>query len=84
VNRVDAVAVDERDDAGLSWPRAVAISAVILAAGIGLVVVVTDLIISEVGSLDRHARVGLATLWFVVALSGLGWALRRLQARHVV
>lgn len=75
---------DEPDAAGLSWPRAVAITVVVLVVGIGLVVVVTDLLVTDVGGLDRHARVGLATTWFFVALGGLVWALRRLQARHLV
>lgn len=84
MNGGEAAEVEERDEADLSWPRAVAVSAAILAAGIGLVVVVTDLLVSEVSGLDRSSRVGLATLWFVVSFGGLMWVVRRLQARHVV
>ena len=74
----------EHDDAELSWPKAVAIAAVALAVGVGLLVVVTNVIVTKVTSVDRHARVGLASAWFLLALAGIAWTLRRLQARHVV
>jgi hypothetical protein len=78
------VASDEPDDAALSWPRAAVTAAVTLVAGIALLVVVTNTIVTKVTGVDRHVRVGLATAWFALALAGLAWALRRLQARHVV
>lgn len=75
---------DERDDAGLSWPRAVAIAGITVLVGTGLVVVVTNLIVTKVTGVDRHVRVGLASMWFLLVLAGLAWTLRRLQATHVV
>lgn len=78
------MASDEPDDAALSWPRAAATAAVVLAAGIVLLVVVTNAIVTKVTGVDRHVRVGIASTWFALALAGLAWTLRRLQARHVV
>jgi hypothetical protein len=75
---------DDPDDAALSWPRAVAIGAVVLIAAFVLLIVVTNSIVTDVTGVDRHTRVALATAWFIVALAGLAFALRRLQARHVV
>ncbi len=75
---------DEHDDASLSWTRAALITAAILLVGVVLVVVVTNVVVTRVTGVDRHARVGLASAWFLLSLAGLAWALRRLQARHVV
>jgi hypothetical protein len=74
----------EHDDAGLTWPRAVAVSAITLVVGVGLLVIATNAIVTKVSGVDRHVRVGLASAWFALALTGLAFALRRLQARHVV
>jgi len=60
------------------------IAGLALVVGAVVVVVVTNLIVTRLNSLDRHTRVGFATAWFLVSLTGLAWALRRLQARHVV
>jgi hypothetical protein len=79
-----AVGNGEHDDAGLSWPRAAAIAVVTLVVGIGLLVFLTNVIVTKVTGVDRHVRVGLASAWFLLALAGLAWTLRRLQARHVV
>lgn len=75
---------DEYDDASLSWPTATLITAAILLVGLVLVVVVTNVVVTRVTGVDRHVRVGLASAWFLLSLAGLAWALRRLQARHVV
>jgi hypothetical protein len=75
---------DEHDDAGLSWARAALITAVTLLVGVALLVVVTNVVVTRVTGVDRHARVGLASAWFLLSLAALAWALRRLQARHVV
>jgi hypothetical protein len=75
---------DGRDDASLSWTRAGLITAAILLVGVVVVVVVTNVVVTGVTGVDRHARVGLASAWFLLSLAGLAWALRRLQARHVV
>jgi len=57
---------------------------VVVAVGVGLLVVVPNLIVTRLGGLDRGQRVGLATIWFFAMLAGLAWLLRRLQARHLI
>jgi hypothetical protein len=54
------------------------------AIGVGLLVVVPNLIVTRLGGLDRGWRAGLATIWFFAMLAGLAWLLRRLQARHLI
>lgn len=68
----------------MSWPRAVLSGLLIVLVSFGLLVVTTDLILSDLTSLDRSQRVLLATLWFVGSLVGLLWALRRLQRRRII
>ena len=67
-----------------SWPRAVAATVVVVVVGVGLLVVVPNLIVTRLGGLDRGWRAGLATIWFLAMLAGLAWLLRRLQARHLI
>jgi hypothetical protein len=67
-----------------SWPRAVVVTAAVVAVGAGLLVVVPNLIVSRLGGLDRGQRAGLATIWFFAMLAALAWLLRRLQARHLI
>jgi hypothetical protein len=57
---------------------------VVVAVGVGLLVVVPNLIVTRLGGLDRGWRVGLATIWFFAMLAALAWLLRRLQARQVI
>jgi hypothetical protein len=57
---------------------------VVVAVGVGLLVVAPNLIVSRLGGLDRGWRAGLATIWFLAMLAGLAWLLRRLQARRVI
>jgi hypothetical protein len=54
------------------------------AIGVGLLVVVPNLIVTRLGGLDRGWRAGLATIWFFAMLAGLAWLLRRLQARQLI
>jgi hypothetical protein len=67
-----------------SWPRAVVAAVVVVVVGVGLLVVVPNLIVTRLGGLDRGQRVGLATIWFFAMLAALAWLLRRLQARHLI
>lgn len=67
-----------------SWPRAIVESVVIAALGVGLLVLVPNLIVTRVGGLDRSGRVALATVWFFGMLAAFAWLLRRLQARHFI
>jgi hypothetical protein len=67
-----------------SWPRAVVAAVVVVVVGVGLLVVVPNLIVTRLGGLDRGQRVGLATVWFFAMLAALAWLLRRLQARHLI
>jgi hypothetical protein len=70
--------------ATISWPRAVAATAIVTALGVGLLVVAPNLIVTRLGGLDRGQRVGLATIWFFAMLAALAWLLRRLQARKLI
>ena len=67
-----------------SWPRAVVATIALAAIGVGLLVVVPNLIVTRLGGLDRGWRAGLATIWFFAMLAGLAWLLRRLQARQLI
>jgi len=62
----------------------VAAAAVIAVVGVGLLVVVPNLIVTRVGGLGRDGRVALATVWFFGVLAGFAWLLRRLQARSLI
>ena len=68
----------------VSWPRAVVATVAVVAVGVGLLVVVPNLIVTRLGGLDRGQRAGVATIWFFAMLAGLAWLLRRLQARHLI
>ncbi len=70
--------------AALSWPRAVAETAGIVALGVGLLVVVPNLLVTRLGGLGRGWRAALATVWFFAMLAALAWLLRRLQARSLI
>jgi hypothetical protein len=70
--------------ATLSWPRAVAVTAALVALGVAVLIVVPNLIVTRLGGLDRGWRAALATIWFFGMLAALAWLLRRLQARHVI
>ncbi len=65
----------------MTWPRAALAGAGIVLVAFLALVYVPDLLVSELSGVDRSTRVLIATTWFVVALVGLLWGLRRLQAR---
>jgi hypothetical protein len=69
---------------GLSWPRAIVATVVIVALGVALLVVVPNLIVTRLGGLSRSGRVALATVWFFAMLAAFAWLLRRLQTRHLI
>jgi hypothetical protein len=71
-------------DRPMPWPRAMFSGLIIVALTFALLVVVPDLILSQITSVQRGGRVALATVWFVAALSGLLWGLRRLQSHRVI
>lgn len=68
----------------MSWPRAIISGVLIVGAAFLLLVVVPDLILSQITSFDRSGRVGLATGWFAAALTGIMWGLRRLQRHQLI
>jgi len=70
--------------AALGWPRAVVATAVIAAVGVGLLVIVPNLIVTRLVGLGRDWRVTLATVWFFGMLVAFAWLLRRLQARRLI
>ncbi len=57
---------------------------IVVALGVGLLLVVPNLIVTRLGGLDRSWRAALATVWFYGMLAALAWLLRRLQARHLI
>ncbi len=68
----------------MNWPRAILSGIVIVGAAFALLVVIPDLILSEVTGFERSGRVFLATGWFAASLVGLLWGLRRLQSSHII
>jgi hypothetical protein len=68
----------------MKWPRAIVSGVVIVAVAFALLVVIPDLILSQVTNFERGGRVALATGWFAASLVGLLWGLRRLQSRHII
>jgi hypothetical protein len=76
--------VTSQPAASVSWPQAVVATVALVALGVGLLVVVPNLIVTRLGGLDRGWRAGLATIWFFAMLAGLAWLLRRLQARQLI
>jgi hypothetical protein len=65
----------------MSWMKALLWGAGIVAATFVLLVVVPDLLLSNLSGIKRSERVAVATAWFTVALVAVLWVLRRLQAR---
>jgi apolipoprotein N-acyltransferase len=67
----------------MTWPRAAVAAVAGVVVAFFALVYVPDLLVSSLSGVDRSTRVALATAWFMVALVGLLWALRRLQARSL-
>jgi hypothetical protein len=68
----------------MSWLRAIITAAIAVGLAFVALVIVPDLVLSQINSIARGQRVALATGWFTVALVVMLWALRRLQDRHTV
>lgn len=68
----------------MKWSRAFLSGVVIVGVAFVLLVIIPDLILSEITGVERGGRVALATGWFVASLAGLLWGLRRLQGRRVI
>ena len=64
----------------MNWLRAGLEGALVVLIAFAALVYIPDLLVSMSG-VGRSTRVALATLWFTVALCGLLYGLRRLQAR---
>jgi xanthine/uracil permease len=65
----------------MTWPRATVAGAGVVIVAFLALVYVPDWLVSSLSGVDRSTRVLIATTWFVIALVGLLWGLRRLQAR---
>lgn len=76
--------VSDDGGTGFGWVRAAVTTAALLAVVVLVLVIVPNAILTNLDALDRSGRVGVATAWFSVALVGLAFALRRLQARHLL
>jgi uncharacterized membrane protein YqjE len=68
----------------MSWLRAILTAAIAVGLAFVALVIVPDLVLSQINSIARGQRVALATGWYTVALVAMLWALRRLQDRHTV
>lgn len=68
----------------IGWFRALCSAVLILAVGVGGLVVGVNAVVTNLGGLDRPQRVGIATGLFFGGLCLLAWVLRRLQRRHVI
>lgn len=68
----------------MTWLRAIVSGVVIVGIAFALLVVVPDLILSQVTSFERGGRVALATGWFAASLAGMLWGLRRLQGSRII
>lgn len=68
----------------MKWSRAFLSGVVIVGAAFLLLIIIPDLILSEITGVERSGRVALATGWFIVSFTGLLWGLRRLQSRRII
>ncbi len=68
----------------MSTARAAVTGVLIVVVAFLALVYVPNLVLTKASGLDRSGRVLVATVWFTVAVVGLLWALRRLQARRVI
>jgi len=65
----------------MSWIKALMWGVGIVAATFAVLVVIPDLLLSNLSGIKRSGRVAVTTAWFTVALVAVLWGLRRLQAR---
>jgi hypothetical protein len=63
------------------WLGAIVYGTLIVAVAFVLLVKIPDMLISGFSDMSRSSREYLAAGWFAVALVGLLWGLRKLQAR---
>jgi xanthine/uracil permease len=75
---------DVPDGDRISWGRAALSGIAVLVVGLGATVLVANLIMTKATGISRDTAAYLASAWFVVALCGIAWILRRLQRRGVV
>lgn len=68
----------------MKWSRAFLSGVVIVGLVFVLLVIIPDLILSEITGVERSGRVALATGWFIISFTGLLWGLRRLQSRRII
>jgi len=72
------------DRSSIGWPRAILTAVVVLAVAVGVGVVGANAALTNLTGLSRDARMWIATALTMMTVIGLGWALRRLQARGLV
>jgi len=72
------------DRSAIGWPRAILTGVVVLAVAIGVGVIGANAALTNLTGLSRDARMWIATALTMITVIGLGWALRRLQARGLV
>jgi hypothetical protein len=68
----------------IGWGRAIINAAAVCIAGVALLVVVPNLVVTRWTALVHSARVAIAVAWFFVSLLALTWALRWMQRRRFI
>lgn len=71
-----------REDMG--WGRAIASGLAVLVLGVAAAVGGANTVMTRATGLSRDARQWVATVLFFAIVVGMGWGLRRLQARGLV
>lgn len=70
--------------AAIGWARGIGSGLVIVLVGFGLAAYLPDLLLNQLGGLDRHLRVAIATTVCFASVLVLAVVLRRLQARRLI
>jgi hypothetical protein len=65
----------------MGWPKASFYGALMVLTAFLALVEVPDLLLSSLTGMARDNRVYIVTAWFVLALAGIMWCLRRIQQR---
>ena len=75
---------DEVRTSEIGWPRALVTAVVTTVVALALLAYGTNALLTELSGLERGQRVGVATAFFAVVLTGLLVTLRRLQGRGAI
>jgi hypothetical protein len=71
-------------DAAIGWGRALLTGVVVLVVGLAASVGGANAILTRATGLSRDVREYTASVLFLAVVTGVAWALRRLQARGLI